>query len=87
MAAGLLKLKAEVMKPLSHTCVWCGPLPRVLHSALILDSIAENVSTTSRIKKAQCESIETTIRNWSLFYRSGIQRMGNEPLMSWYCFE
>ena len=44
------------------------------------------MSYAKALKKAQCESVETTIRRWCLLFAGAVQRTHNERLTRWVMF-
>ena len=93
-------LKAEVMETLLYGCVtWTLGKEyftdlRTAHHRFLLRIIGfrrrqrtDHLMYTKALKKAQCESIETTIRKGHLLFAGGAQRTNNERLTRRVMFE
>ena len=93
-ALKLRMLKAEVMETLLYGCVtWTLGKEhfaelRTAHHRFLLRIIGFQrrqrtdhlMSYAKALKKAQCESVETTIRKRRLLFAGGVQRTHNERL-------
>ena len=44
------------------------------------------MSNAKVLKKAQCESVKTTIRKWRLMFAGAVHRMNNQRLTRWVMF-